>query len=135
MTVKLRYLADVCVSILAALAGIWIAGWLHGKWYYGGWMGMLGDPPDRNPAYGQLEHLFTAAPYAAAGVATGLIAGFGYFKPLPILIRFTSVVIVFLLALSSNNTFAVNHFLPAAIASFVFSAALSLVYFYLSGSQ
>jgi hypothetical protein len=131
MISKTRYLPDVFVSVVATVAGIIIAGWLHGKWYYGGWMGMLGDPPDGNPAYDRLEQIFTVAPYVAGGLTTGLISGFGYFKLLPILIRFTSVVIVFSLALSSNHMLTTNYFIPAALASFVFSTGISFVYFYL----
>ena len=95
-------------------------------------MSMLGDPPDSNPAYDRMAQIFTTAPYVAGGAATGLIAGFGYFKLVPILIRFLSVVIVFFLALSSNGKLAMGYFTPAALASFVGSVGLSWAYSYLA---
>jgi hypothetical protein len=126
---KSRYLADVIQSIAAFGIGIVCASVLHGKWYYGGWMGWFGDPPAMNPAYTRFAGLFEMLPYVAGGVAAGFVAGFGYFEPMRVAIRFGSVVVLFLVSLLYNQQLTFCGFLPAAIGSFVVSTGLSVMYF------
>jgi hypothetical protein len=126
---KSRYLADLVTSIAAFGIGVLCASLLHGKWYYGGWMGWFGDPPAMNPAYSRFAKLFEMFPYVAGGLASGLVAGFGYFEPMRIVIRFGSVVALFFVLLLNNQHLACFGFVPAAIGSFVVSTGLSVVYF------
>jgi len=126
---KSRYRADVIQSAAAFCIGVLFALVLHGKWYYSGWMGWFGDPPASNPAYERFAGLFEAAPYVAAGLAVGVIAGFGYLDPIRLAIRLGSVIALFLVALAYNHALAILDFLPAATGSFLVSTGLSFTYF------
>ncbi|MGB8355002.1 MAG: hypothetical protein WCD79_13990, partial [Chthoniobacteraceae bacterium] len=99
---RFRYFSDFVNSVAAFSIGITLAFFLHNKWYYGGWMAIFGDPPNINPAYGRLACLFEMAPYVAGGLATGLVAGFGYPEFMRIFIRFGSVVLLAFLSLTRN---------------------------------
>lgn len=92
-------------------------------------MAMFGDPPDVNPAYDRFARLFETAPYVTGGVATGLIAGFGYPELMRILVRFASVVLLALLSLIYNWRLGLFDLMPAAAGAFLVSTGLSLLYF------
>lgn len=126
---KARYLADLINAVAAFAIGAACASYLHGKWYYGGWMAWFGDPPAGNPAYIRFVRLFDVIPYVAGGAAAGLIAGFGYVEPVRIGIRFGGVLVLFLVLFSSDQDLTIIGFVPAAIGSFVVSTGISLVYF------
>jgi len=100
---KSRYLPDLVISVAAFVIGGALALFLHRKWYCGGWMGAFGDPPDVNPAYDYFARLFQMAPYVAGGLAVGWTSGFGCPQPLRLLIRFASVVLLFLFSLASDR--------------------------------
>ena len=133
---KSRYLPDLVNSVAALLIGIAFASFFHSKWYYGGWMAMFGDPPAANSAYDRFAHLFEMAPYVAGGLATGLIAGFGYPKLMRILLRFGSVVLLTLLSLTYNWRLGGFYLMPAAAGAFLASTGLSALYFrFLAGPR
>ena len=128
---KSCHIPDLVNSVAAFLVGLIFALFFHVKWYYGGWLAFFGDPPSSNPAYSHFLHLFEVAPYVAAGIGSGLIAGFGSPRPIRILIRFAGVVVLFLFFETRNHHLAFFAFLPISFGLFLFSTTLSGVYFWL----
>lgn len=128
--VKTSYLPDLLQTSAAFLIAGYIAGFLHGKWYYGGWMDKFGDPPASNPAYERFILLFTSMPYVAAGLTVGFISGFGLPQPTRILTRLWGAVVLFLF-LSRNSYLDLCFFAPSALGAFAVSTGLSVLYFWL----
>ena len=126
---KSRFLPDVLSSVVALVVGLSFALYLHGKWYYGGWMALFGDPPMSDPAYGRFLPLFEAVPYVAAGISAGLLSGFGHPHPSRVLVRCTALVVLFLLLASRSHHLASSAFIPFATGFFALSLILSLAYF------
>jgi len=125
------YSSDIFVASAGFVIGLFIAGGLHDKWYYGGWMSLLGDPPDSNPSYAQLSVLFQKAPYVAGGFTCGFACGFGHFEMRRVFVRFMGVVACILLLLTKNAELTVSGFILYAVEGFATSVATSAVYFWL----
>lgn len=132
---KVSYIADLVTSLVAFVFAIALALFLHTKWYYGGWMDWFGDPPASNPAYERFVRLFEKAPYDAAGLTAGLIAGFGCPELMRILIRCVGIFVLTVIAFAHNSELANTDFVPPALGSFFISTCLSLVYFRLLGTR
>lgn len=120
---------DVLIC-LAALVGSFLAfNYLHGKWYYGGWMSLFGDPPTMNPAYKSVSKLFLAAPFAAAGLVGGLLAGISYFADWQgIILRLCTLGLACFLLNGSSSPLGYSTFLPISILALVVSSIISWLY-------
>ena len=128
---KSRYFADIFMSVIALVFGLALAAYFHAKWYYGGWMSIFGDPPNSNPAYERFVRLFVSAPYSAAGLGAGLLAGFGHPQTLRIFVRSMALLFLFVLLASRNSHLAISVFIPVAVIAFLLSAVSSCIYFWL----
>src|SRR5262245_2553976 len=101
--------ADVLCAVVSFVAGLVAALYFHGKWFNGGWMMLFGDPPMGNPSYSRFAPMFEAAPYIGAGLVAGLLAGFGRFQLMRLVVRTFGPILLFLLLWSRDTHFCRAH--------------------------